>query len=169
MDLLESRSQLPGGGHATSGGGFYHLSFRSGSRATGVSARSGFEYVTRADRYDDPDLDRAMYVESENMPSWAEDEPATYWDAADLYEGENGRLYVSTDFALPRDLPKEDQIELVREFARELTDEECLPYTLAIHAGRDEHGHEHNPHAHLMFSERRHRAISRGVVPAIES
>ena len=38
------------------------------------------------------------------MPAWAEDDPREYWDAADLYERANGRLYVSADFALPRDL-----------------------------------------------------------------
>jgi hypothetical protein len=117
--------------------------------------------VTRSDRYDDPDLDTVLYVESGNMPSWAQEDAASYWDAADLYERANGRLYVTADFALPRDLPERDQIELAREFARELTAHERLPYTLAIHSGRDEHGHEHNPHAHLMFSERRNDGIER--------
>jgi hypothetical protein len=117
--------------------------------------------VTRSDRYDNPDLDAALYVESGNMPSWAQEDAASYWDAADLYERANGRLYVSADFALPRDLPERDQIELAREFARELTEHERLPYTLAIHSGRDEDGHEHNPHAHLMFSERRNDGIER--------
>ena len=85
----------------------------------------------------------------------------TYWDAADLFERANGRLYVSADFALPRDLDPEEQIALAHEFAEELTEEEQLPYTLAIHAGRDENGREHNPHAHLMFSERRNDGIER--------
>jgi hypothetical protein len=95
------------------------------------------------------------------MPSWAEDDPAEYWDAADLYERANGRLYVSADFALPLGLAAEDQVALAREFAHELTDEQALPYTLAIHAGRDENGEEHNPHAHLMFSERQNDGIDR--------
>ena len=95
------------------------------------------------------------------MPSWAEHDPERFWDAADLYERVNGRLYVSADFALPRDLSFNEQVELARDFARELTDEEHLPYTLAIHAGRDEAGHAHNPHAHLMFSERRNDGIER--------
>jgi hypothetical protein len=95
------------------------------------------------------------------MPSWAEDDPAEYWDAADLYERANGRLYVSADFALPLGLSAEDQIELASEFAHQLTDEQALPYTLAIHAGRDENGDEHNPHAHLMFSERQNDGIER--------
>ena len=42
-----------------------------------------------------------------------------------------------------------------------LTDGEHLPYTLAIHAGEDADGHEHNPPAHLIFSERRNDGIER--------
>lgn len=161
MSVWERNYDVPSGGRATGGCGFYHLSFRSGSRAGGASALSASDYVTRSDRYDDPELDAAIYVESDHMPSWAEDDAATYWDAADLYERANGRLYVSADFALPRDLPEDEQIELAREFAKELTDDEQLPYTLAVHAGRDEDGHAHNPHAHLMFSERRNDGIER--------
>jgi hypothetical protein len=161
MDLIDLKPKLSGGGRAGGGSGFYHLSFRSGSRSGGVCARSAHAYVTRQDEYDDPDRDAVVYTESGHMPAWVDDASAAYWDAADLFERANGRLYVSADFALPRDLSQEDQIELAREFARELTDGERLPYTLAIHAGRDESGHEHNPHAHLMFSERRNDGVDR--------
>jgi len=159
MDDLDQKPGFGGGGAARGGGGFYHLSFRSGSRAGGASASSAHDYVTRKDEYDGPDLDPAVYTESDHMPPWAEDDAAEYWEAADLYERANGRLYVSADFALPRELSAEDQVALAREFAHELTDEEDLPYTMAIHAGRDENGEEHNPHAHLMFSERRNDGI----------
>jgi hypothetical protein len=151
---------VPNGGGAA-GGGCFHLSFRSGSRGGGASARSGFDYISRRDEYADPDRDAAIYTESDHMPSWAQDDPAEYWDAADLFERANGRLYVSADFALPRDLDPEEHIALAHEFAQALTGKEQLPYTLAIHGGRDEHGREHNPHAHLMFSERRNDGIER--------
>jgi hypothetical protein len=95
------------------------------------------------------------------MPTWAEDHAAEYWDAADLYERANGRLYVSADFALPRELSSEDQIVLAHEFAQALTRDGSLPYTLAIHAGRDATGQEHNPHAHVMISERKNDGIAR--------
>jgi len=95
------------------------------------------------------------------MPSWAEDDASEYWDAADLYERANARLYVSADFALPRDLTLEDQVALAHEFAQQLTTDESLPYTLAIHSGRDANGQEHNPHAHLMISERKNDGIER--------
>ena len=158
---MDCHPDVPAGGRARGSGGFYHLSFRSGSRAGGACARSASDYVTRTDRYDDPELDAAVYVESGNMPSWAQGDAAAYWDAADLYERANGRLYLSADFALPRDLSESERIELSRDFARDLTDVERLPYTLAVHDGRDDEGREHNPHAHLMFSERRNDGIER--------
>ena len=107
MDWFESKPHAPGGGHAATGGGFYHLSVRSGSRANGSCAKSAHEYITRSGEYDDPERDALVYTESDHMPSWAQDNPADYWDAADLYERANGRLYVSADFALPRDLDTE--------------------------------------------------------------
>ena len=141
--------------------GSIHLSFRSGSRASGACAASAFDYVSRTGEYENPDRDPAVFTESGHMPAWAEDDPREYWDAADLFERANGRLYVAADFALPRELSLDDRLELARTFAHEVTDQERLPYTLAVHAGVDEHGHEHNPHAHLMFSERQNDGIER--------
>jgi MobA/MobL family len=161
MELFDADGELRGGGRPRGSGGCYHLSFRSGSRAGGASARAAHAYITRSEEFDGPDRDAALYTESDRMPAWAEADPADYWDAADLYERANARLYVSADFALPRDLSADDQIELAHAFAQELTREERLPYTLAIHSGRDETGHEHNPHAHLMISERRNDGVER--------
>jgi MobA/MobL family len=159
MTRPDSNLSVPPG--ERSGGSSYHLSFRSGSRSGGACARAAHAYITRSDEYDDLERDPAVYTESEHMPAWAQDDPREYWDAADLYERANGRLYVSADFALPRDLSAEDQVALARSFARELTADERLPYTLAIHAGRDADGRDHNPHAHLMISERRNDEIER--------
>ena len=161
MEWFERNDSVPGGGRARGNGGCYHLSFRSGSRASGSCASAAHDYITRSEAYDDPERDAAIYTESGHMPSWAEDEAREYWDGADLYERANGRLYVSADFALPRGLDQDDQIALARSFAHELTDSEQLPYTLAIHAGRDANGDEHNPHAHVMISERQNDGIDR--------
>jgi hypothetical protein len=160
MEYKYDRS-VPSGGSAAGRGGCFHVSFRSGSRSGGASARGGFAYISRTDEYAGPERDAAIHTESDHMPSWAQDDPGLYWDSADLYERANGRLYVSADFALPRDLHADDQIALAREFAAELTEKEQLPYTLAIHAGRDDDGREHNPHAHIMFSERQNDGIER--------
>jgi hypothetical protein len=140
---------------------FYHLSFRSGSRAGGACAGAAHAYITRTEEYDEPERDTAVHTESDHMPSWAQGDAREYWDAADLFERANGRLYLSADFALPRDLEPEDRIALAHAFAQELTAGERLPYTLAVHAGHDADGREHNPHAHLMISERRNVGVER--------
>ena len=160
MEWLYEKSHVPGGGKASNSGQF-HVSFRSGSRGNGACAKSSHDYITREGEYERGDRDPAIYTESDHMPSWATDHPREYWDAADLYERANGRLYVSADFALPRDLSREDQVALARDFAQELTKAGSLPYTLAIHAGHDSSGSEHNPHAHLMISERKNDGIER--------
>ncbi len=160
MEWLDESPPLTGG-KASGSGGCYHLSFRSGSRSGGACAVSAHDYITRSDEYADPDRDPAIHVESGHMPAWAQDDPRDYWDAADLYERANGRLYISADFALPRGLDSEDQVALVRDFANELTAKEELPYSLAIHAGLTGDGQEHNPHAHIMISERQNDGIER--------
>ena len=84
MRDFEFDRSSPGGGRASSGGSFYHASFRSGSRASGACAGSSYDYIAREGEYDGPELDEAVYVESGNMPSWADDDPHAFWDAADL-------------------------------------------------------------------------------------
>ena len=115
--------------------GFYHVSFRSRSRASGACAVSAHDYIARENAFDAERFDQAVHVESGHMPSWAQHDAREYWDAADLYERENGRLFVGGDFALPRGLELDEQIALAREFVGSLTDREHLPYTFAIHAG----------------------------------
>jgi hypothetical protein len=161
-DFEDRRPPVPNGGRPHDGpAGSIHLSFRSGSRASGASAAAAFAYITRTEEFAERDLDEALYTDSGNMPDWAEDKPEEYWEAADLYERANGRLYLSVDFALPRGLDLDEQIEMAEAFVVELTEEECLPHTLAIHAGRDEDGQEHNPHAHVLISERMNDGIAR--------
>ena len=46
------------------------------------------------------DLEHSAY---ENMPKWAEHNPITFWEAADLYERKNGSTYREYEIALPRD------------------------------------------------------------------
>jgi hypothetical protein len=164
MDWFDRYPPVPRGGrsaHAAMSVSFYHLSFRSGSRTGGACAGAAHAYITRTEEYDEPERDAAVHAESDHMPSWAQDDPRDYWDAADLFERANGRLYLSADFALPRDLESGEQVALARAFAQELTAEERLPYTLAVHAGHDADGREHNPHAHLMISERRNDGVDR--------
>ena len=119
-----------------------------GSRASGQSALAKSEYIEREGRFEQ-DREELEHKEHEHMPEWAEDDPRSYWEAADEYERANGRLYREVQFALPKELSEDERRELASGFAKRLTEGERLPYTLAIHRGDGE-----NPHAHLMFSER---------------
>src|SRR5260370_42701436 len=74
MSAFDENPDVSGGGHARASGGCYHLSFRSGSRGRGSCARAAHDYITRREEYDDPDRDEAVYTESGNMPSWAEED-----------------------------------------------------------------------------------------------
>jgi hypothetical protein len=132
----------------------YHLSVKTGSRSGGQSAKAKADYIQREGRYS-RDRHEVLHAQSGNMPEWAE-RPGDYWDAADLYERANGRLFKEIEFALPVELTLDQQRELVEEFVRYLTDAERLPYTLAIHAGGGT-----NPHCHLMISERMNDGIRR--------
>ena len=146
------------GGALSSRGAIFHLNARTGSRSKGQSARAAAAYIQREAEYS-RDRDQAaelVYAESDHMPSWAEAEPTAYWDAADLYERANGRLFKRVEVALPVALSADEQRELAVGFAHSLTDDEQLPYTLAIHAGAGT-----NPHCHLLISERTNDGLER--------
>lgn len=144
----------------------YHLTVKTGSKKGGQSAAAKAGYISRTGKYA-KDRDEVLHIESGNMPSWAtaglrsERSKAAarkYWQAADEHERANGVLFREVEFALPRELTLEQQIEVARQFAEELSTVKGgkLPYTLAIHAGKGE-----NPHCHLVLSERINDGIER--------
>ena len=137
----------------------YHLNVKTGTRIGGQSARAKSDYIGRDGKYK-ADGEELEYKESGNMPEWAEDDPRQYWAAADEHERANGRLYREVEFALPRELNERERHEVASSFAKNLTGEERLPYTLAVHRGGQDGG---NPHAHLMFSERINDGIERSA------
>ena len=112
----------------------FHLKVSVGSRAGGQLARAKADYIEREGRYE-LDREELEHRESENMPEWAEEDPRSYWEAADEHERANGSLYREIQFALPRELNEQERRELASGFARRLTEGERLPYTLAIHRG----------------------------------
>ena len=60
--------------------------------------------------------DDLVHAEHGNMPGWAQEQPQSFWRAADTYERANGRLYSELEVAIPRELAPHDRLELVREF-----------------------------------------------------
>lgn len=117
------------------------------------------EYIERDEKYAKQKQADLEYSESGNMPSWAEENPKLFWQAADLYERKNGSTYREFEIALPRELNPEQRIELIQEFiAQEIGTK--YPYQLAIHNPKAMDGLE-QPHAHLMFNERLQDGIER--------
>lgn len=97
----------------------YHLTAKTGSRSGGQSARAKADYIQREGKYA-RDMDEVLHAESGHMPEFVE-RPADYWDAADLYERANGRLFKEVEFALPVELTLDQQKALASEFAQRQT------------------------------------------------
>lgn len=130
----------------------YHLTTRTGKAHQGRAVRHG-DYIRREGIYAErKDL---VFLEFGSLPSWAADDPAEFWHASDELERANGRAYREIEVAIPRELSREQQIELVRQYCREQFGNRHA-YEVAIHDKGDG-----NPHAHIMFSERQLDGIER--------
>lgn len=132
----------------------FHLRCRTASRAGGASAAASAAYILRLGKYGKAGLDRCIFSQAGNMPTWASggSNRLEYWRAADLYERANGRLYKSLEFSLPLELSPAARFHLALEFCERVartTDGQPLPFLIAGHEGKGV-----NPHAHLMVSER---------------
>lgn len=136
----------------------YHLNVRGCSKSKGQSASAKSDYINREDKYT-KNKDDLIYSASGNMPSFAQDNPREFWKSADEFERANARVCTEIEFALPRELNLEQQKELITEFINKNLDNENhkLTYSYAIHNDKE----NHNPHCHLIFSERNNDGIER--------
>lgn len=124
----------------------FHATLKHGSRKDGRLGGDKFDYINRLGRFANRHDGRLGYAESGNMPAWASDS-RDFWIAADAGERSNGNIYHELEFALPRELTKEQQIFAAREYAQAICGDKH-PYSLGLH---DKEG---NPHVHLMWSGR---------------
>ncbi len=125
-----------------------HVVLNSSSDAPPSAAHS--DYITRHGNY--AKMGAAVYVESGNMPDFAQDNPHQFWEAADAHERANGRTYTELQIALPRELSEAENIELARAATQEILGSR-FAYTLALHNPEAADKIE-QPHFHLMWSER---------------
>ena len=136
----------------------YHLTAKIGAKG---KAASHAVYISREGKYSG----RERYEDLEatghgNMPKWAEHVPANFWTAADEYERSNGSAYREIEVALPRELTPDERRVLVEDFVRrELGDQHV--YHWAIHTPKAALEKGEQPHAHIMYSERRLDGIER--------
>lgn len=136
----------------------YHLTAKIGAKG---KATAHAAYISREGKYSGSD--RYEDLESKasgNMPKWAEQNPAHFWNAADEHERANGSTYREIEVALPRELTPDQRRELVEDFVRqELGDQHV--YQWAIHTPKAALEGGEQPHAHIMYSERRLDGIER--------
>lgn len=136
----------------------YHCTVKVGSRGTGGKHA---DYVQRSGAYQNyKGGEELAHTESINMPGWAAHDPSEFFRQADLHERANGSAYREIEVAIPRELSKEQRVEFIREFVKQEigTDHPC---TWAIHQPPSALTSIEQPHAHIMFSERKLDGIER--------
>ena len=126
----------------------YHCSMKIGNKNTGASATAHFDYINRQGDYDNKDED-LVATGSGNLPDFADGDAKKFFEACDRRDI---RTHRSITFTLPKELPREAQLEIVEEYRKVVAPN--LPYSYAIHEVDSAIYGEKNPHCHFMFSER---------------
>ena len=94
-----------------------------------------------------------VFSRSGNMPSWA-DEPADFWQQAELHRRKDGRAYREFRIALQEEFSLAENIELVERLLKDTGIKADHAYSYAIHDKTAAFDKEHkNIHCHLMFNE----------------
>jgi ATP-dependent exoDNAse (exonuclease V) alpha subunit len=148
----------------------YHLSIKLVSRSTGRSATAASAYRAGEKIHDERtntthDYTRKQGVVHEEIltpeesPEWAKDREKL-WNAAELAEKrKDSRVAREYEIAIPKELSKEEGIELVMEFGKELSDRYGVAVDVAVHKDhkKDWQGKEKgfdSYHAHLLSTTR---------------
>lgn len=134
----------------------YHVEVKSGNKGT---AAEHCRYDARIGKYEkERDL---LHFEFANMPDWSAEHPLPFWRAADKHERANAAAYREYIIALPNTLTLEQNIALVREMCEAIAGPR--PWQVAIHGPEAKLGEVHNPHAHLMLSDRAPDGVPRSA------
>lgn len=121
----------------------YSLNLKSIGRTTHAAGTAGAHvlYIARPDA--------KAELASEHMPT-DPNAARAFLNRGELADRKNARVADKVRIALPRELTPEQRMQLVRDFARDLTGGR-VPWFAGIHAeGKD----AHNPHCHLVIRDR---------------
>ena len=138
----------------------YHLETKVVSRGAGRSAVAASAYLSCSRLYNDYDGIQHDYTKKQGLawqevflPEYAPQEwrdREKLWNAVEEVEtAKDSRLAREFVVALPIELSREEQIELLQEFIREQLVSDGMCANAAIH---DTDGH--NPHAHILLTVR---------------
>ena len=138
----------------------YHLSAQIISRKEGRSAVAAAAYRAGENLYDERvgkafDYTRKQGVEYSEIlappeaPSWVHDRQSL-WNAVERVEKrEDAQLAREIEIGLPRELSKDQQVNLLREFVKTTFVSQGMVADVALHLDN-----EKNPHAHVMLTTR---------------
>lgn len=136
----------------------YHCTIKVGLKGKGASASAHAAYILREGKY--ALKEDVVAVGSMNMPAWAAHDPQLFWQASDEHERERGSTYREFELALPRELTPAQRVALVEDFVgSSLGGRHVVQW--AIHCPRAALDGGEQPHAHIMYSERRLDCIKR--------
>ena len=138
----------------------YHLEAKVVSRGAGRSAVAASAYLSCSRLYNDYDGIQHDYTKKQGLvwqevflPEYAPQEwqdREQLWNAVEEVEtAKDSRLARESVVALPIELSREEQVELLQEFIREQFVSDGMCADAAIH---DTDGH--NPHAHILLTVR---------------
>lgn len=129
----------------------------SGKDKRSSIAQSKFHYLTRTgsfEQYKDDVSEVIEFTQSGYLPEFAQGKAEEFWQAADCYERNNGRVCASFVVALPKELNVKQRIELAENFIEEFAGRYQFPYSCAIHNHPGAFAGKEQPHLHFMYSER---------------
>jgi ATP-dependent exoDNAse (exonuclease V) alpha subunit len=138
----------------------YHCSVKIGSRSNGASSVGSCAYRESVKIKDERlgiehDYSRKSgVVESftmtpENAPTWARDSAKLWNEVEHIEKRKDAQVFREVVVALPRELDREKQQQLVTDYTKRNFVDEGMCATVAIH--ETEH---QNPHAHIMLTTR---------------
>ena len=135
----------------------YHFCTSSNSS---IAGSSHFDYITGQNKYANKE-NEIVYAKN-FIPSWSENDPNKFWEICSKNERTNSRDYREFRFSLPNELPLEENIKLVEQFAKETLNDKFY-FSMVIHDKESEFVKNgiRNVHCHLMFSEREIDGIER--------
>jgi ATP-dependent exoDNAse (exonuclease V) alpha subunit len=141
------RAPKPGG--ATRRSAVAAAAYRSGERLYDLSQGTWFDY-------DKPDVihTEIMSPQSRQEVPWVFDRQ-TLWNRVEASEKRvDAQLAREIEITLPRELSKDQQVELVRQFVRDQFISQGMVADIAIHRPEASDGKE-QPHAHILLTLRR--------------
>jgi hypothetical protein len=106
----------------------------------------------RTENHPAPPREDLVFWRARNMPSWAREDPATFFRAAEQYSSPAWIAYEAWTFSVPRELSHVEQIDAASDFLTS-TFGQAHPYIWALHDPVAADGGA-QPHVHVLWSAR---------------